>query len=419
MDEFIATPTPTTDMTSSPTTTTSGRFVPPCYMFTYISVCCLVALLGLVTNTFMFYVITRVRSLHKATNFLLLSLTTSDLLVCGVCIPVYVERFYNQSSEPNKTLCLLRKFLFMLTSSASLWSLAVVSLDRMFAVTYPFFHRRHAHTRLVVGVVVVEWLWCFALSSINFFYLDEWKEILCPCAVGMPEEPYYMVTVPGFYLPGFVIFAAYVKIFLISRKHHKNISVQKMSVCQQPSYTGSAASLNTSLYPTNDILRKPRAYSDTHHEKSSLIVHHSPTLHVSTEVLQPCQQERKPRSTTVDSVRSALAEGARKIRSTTHQVGHEMALDLKAAKTVGVMCGLCVICWVPTALFNAYLNNLNKKRDTVDPNMGVLAYLYDIFLLLGFANSLVNPLLFTFLTKDIKRHSKKIIRSWFRNEDSL
>ena len=390
-----------------------NRVVSNSYMYTYISLCCLISLAGLATNIFLFYVIMKVRSLHKPTNFLLLSLTSADLLVCSLMIPVHVERFYNQSFISNESLCLVRKSLYMLTSSASLWSLAVVSLDRMIAVTFPFLYGRYIQTRRVIYFVLAEWILCLALSSVNLYPWSDWKSILPCCSAGMPKVPYFIVTIPGLHLPGAIIFISYLKIFLVSRKQHHKISAQSTSTPYRyptsPS-TYSLSSVNTetenvSALPSPILTPRRRAWTDSNLDHTTRDPIETRRERAVTFVDERTAEGLKPRSNTLCSLRNVAVDGARKIRKKTQNVTHQMMIDLTAAKTVSIMVGVCILCWLPTAVYYAYINARAVNTDNTR-----LEYVNDVFLLLSFLNSLINPILYANRTRDIKRHSKMILK---------
>ena len=82
-----------------------------------------------------------------------------------------------------------------------------------------------------------------------------------------------------------------------------------------------------------------------------------------------------------------------------------MMIDLTAAKTVSIMVGVCILCWLPTAVYYAYINARAVNTDNTR-----LEYVNDVFLLLSFLNSLINPILYANRTRDIKRHSKMILK---------
>ena len=373
------------------TNVTNGRLdfelVSSTYVHIYISFSCIIAILGIIANVFMFYVIVRVRSLHKPTNFFLLSLTTSDLLVCSIVIPLYIQR-HRYSSQVNGIFCLVHKFLFLLASSASLWSLAVVSLDRMVAVTFPLFHKCNTHTRQVIRIIVAEWLLCLASSSTIFYPSNEWKEILSGCSFGIPREIYLYVTIPLFYLPAAVIFLSYVKIFLVSRQYHQNMATHKATKgCNMSSTSDSIRSTDTISSNASESTPQPRPF------------------------LTVIDAEERRGSMQLQVLKKMVSHGAKTVRSKTHRVGNEISVGLKAAKTVSVMVGVCILFWGPTAGYNAYLN---VHGGTVHDIFEAADYLQDIFLLLSFTNSLVNPILYTLLTKDLKRNSKKLIKKLFK-----
>ena len=422
----------------------SSRHIPSWYLYLYVSLCGTVAVLGIMSNMFLFYTILRVRRLHKPTNLLLLSLTVADLMVCSLYVPLYIIRFHLQAfAQMNEHLCLISKFLFAATTSLSLWSLAIVSLDRMIAISYPFFYEAHANKRTIVGIVVIEWIFCLCLCSVCFYPWSDWKKILPYCGGGIPK--FFIITIPGLYLPAVIMILAYFKIFLISRKHLIKIRANTVTISEANSAANSPQVSRVSLDATTinsaantpqvprksldattvmylpDISNSPnlsqrrRAWSDTNlYSTSSLSPDLCETRKArSSTVMGILAEERKPRSSTIDSLKDIVVHSAKRIRTKTHEMSRELAVDLRAAKTVGIIVGTCSLGWIPTAVYNAYVN----ANPDVTYMKGGAAYMNDMFLLLAFINSLVNPVIYTCLTKDIRKSSKKILMNLFKRKD--
>ena len=320
-------------------------------------------------NILLFYTILSSALLRTATNSLLLSLATADLVAGSVMIPLYVHLYATgreTGDSTARTLCLVRKFLFLLTSGASITSLSVVSVDRMFAVSRPFVYARIMNAKVVTSIIITVWSICLTLTSCAVFIpIRSWDTILATCGPGVPRISYLAITPVLFYLPGVAILLSYIKIFTIARVHRRKITVQNEPSCQPQSVNVIEMSNMGEESVANG---RPRTITLTN------------------------SSSKKTSSTRVKRMS--------KIRNT-------LSNDLKAAKTVSILVGLFLICWLPVASFYLYLSstgtdaNSNKK----------LAYLHDAFMFLSFLNAAVDPILYIFLNKEIKRALKSNLRT--------
>lgn len=96
-------------------------------------------LLILAGNVITVFIFLKIRNNLRRASYLLINLTVSDLLL-SIAIFLYLgEAFANAQS---KTVIGDTAFVIgLLASSASLLSLTVISLERMFAILWPFRHR--------------------------------------------------------------------------------------------------------------------------------------------------------------------------------------------------------------------------------------------------------------------------------------
>lgn len=354
------------------------------YEHAFVSLCVLIAVIALIGNSILFYVIVSKKNLRTPTNLFLLSLVVADTLTAVLLIPIYVERFMNHGlTQSNQTVCLLRKYLFILTSSASLMSLAAVSLDRMFAISYPFSYARKVNRKNTSVVILVMWIWVIAFNSVTFHNFEDWDNFLITCSSGMPRTLYTLVTPINFYLPGVIIIVAYIKIFHVAHAHNVRINTQTRprSDTSQTIFTASPA-----------IIHRTRTISELTTE--SCTTAYTPTSSPYTS---------RSRSTTILS--NKIHEGREKLRKVTQTLSR----DIKTVKTVGILIGLFLFCWLPIACYYMYVNITGKELETT-PRYG---YMYDIFTLLSFLNSAINPYLYTFRNKELKREIYALIKKFF------
>ena len=90
---------------------------------------------------------------RKRAYFLLISLASADLLVGLLAAPLYLARHYTASVSVH----VVSSATDMFTGISSIYTLAVISLERMVAVAWPFRHRT-LNFRIYICAIVIPWI---------------------------------------------------------------------------------------------------------------------------------------------------------------------------------------------------------------------------------------------------------------------
>ncbi|KAH9418318.1 G-protein coupled receptor [Dermatophagoides pteronyssinus] len=178
---------------------------------------------------------------------------------------------------------------------------------------------------------------------------------------------------------------------------------------------------NNTVIITNKLLSPPNRMiirngngdnnNNRHHHHSSS---HSHTSSIQSGSSPSSSREGSARSnklitTTTTTIPSRQLSHPSK-RSTKYQAKRFHA-ETKAAKTVGIIVGGFIVCWLP--FFIVYLT----RAFCVDciPDL-----LFSIFFWLGYCNSMINPCIYGLFSRDFRRAFKNIIcRCRFREETSV
>ena len=122
----------------------------------------LLAILIVVGNLVTIWIFLK-QSLHKRAHFLLISLAFADLLVGLLSVPLYIAI----SENPGEVM--LVNFVFTygnpLTVIASIFTLAAISLERMYAIAWPFRHRTLTF-RSYIFAIAIPWILAVIFTSI-------------------------------------------------------------------------------------------------------------------------------------------------------------------------------------------------------------------------------------------------------------
>lgn len=106
--------------------------------FTYGIIVCLglAAAVGFVGNVLLVVIITKARKLRSVMNRFILHLAIGDLIVCAICIPLFLAiNFYGDRTYP--VICKMARFLQYLAPQATIMLLITIGMNRHQAIVHP------------------------------------------------------------------------------------------------------------------------------------------------------------------------------------------------------------------------------------------------------------------------------------------
>ncbi|XP_029966748.1 trace amine-associated receptor 1-like [Salarias fasciatus] len=176
------------------------------------------------------------RQLHTPTNFLILSLAVSDLLVGLLLFPmstIFPVTFCMQSQS---IFCKVRVTFDLTLSTASVLNLCCISIDRYYAVCQPLTYRTKINTNAVVIMIMLTWFTAIFLT-IGFFIarMSSGKcQENCSFTAGLSNP---LGPVFSFYLPMVTMVCIYLKILMVAQKQARSIQ----NTHSQSTKSGTAA----------------------------------------------------------------------------------------------------------------------------------------------------------------------------------
>ena len=121
-------------------------------------------------NTLTILIFTMRQFQRRAAHLLLINLTSTDLAVGAISIPLYVYltgyQLWNIDSVIVPPIYELSDVLSGLTS---IFSIAVISLERLYAIIWPFKHRLLGHRAYIVAITIC-WLSAGAVATVLSLY---------------------------------------------------------------------------------------------------------------------------------------------------------------------------------------------------------------------------------------------------------
>uniref|UniRef100_A0A667YCH0 Trace amine associated receptor 1 n=1 Tax=Myripristis murdjan TaxID=586833 RepID=A0A667YCH0_9TELE len=163
------------------------------------------------------------KQLHTPTNYLILSLAMSDLLLGALVLPFIIALSVDSCSYLGDLICNMERSLDVSLSTSSILNLSFISIDRYFAVCHPLRYESKINVRAAVMMILVCW-GVSALVGIGMVVvgLNEGK---CEGRCFAFNIPVSSITgcVLSFYLPVVIILITYLKIFLVAQKQARSI----------------------------------------------------------------------------------------------------------------------------------------------------------------------------------------------------
>ncbi|CAM4719046.1 unnamed protein product [Leuciscus chuanchicus] len=281
------------------------------------------------------------RNLRTVTHYFIVNLAVADLLLSTTVLPFSTVFEMLGRWVFGRTFCDVWAAMDVLCCTASIMSLCVISVDRYIGVSYPLQYPSIMTERRALLALIVLW----ALSiTISIGPLFGWKEpapedeSICK----ITEEPGYAIfsALGSFYLPMVVILSMYCRVYVVARRETRGlISGQKTEK------------------------------SDHATEAVTLRIHRGNAAVSEDEAL---------RNRTNFTLRLL-----------------KFSREKKAAKTLGIVVGCFILCWLPFFL----VLPISSIFPTYRPSETV----FKITFWLGYFNSCINPIIYPCSSQEFKK----------------
>jgi len=377
--------------------------------------------------------------LRTVTNYLIVSLALADIMVGGIVMPFSISfEVNNQVWLYGDAWCDLWHSFDVLGSTASILNLCIISLDRYWAITDPIAYPTRMSTCRVSILIAFVWV-CSA--GISFPAIAWWKAVTPP---GLPseqcvftEDSAYLIfsSMVSFYFPTIVMIFVYVRIYRAARNQRRSIetgtkvltsnrlfgpggvmtlrihrggmakmrsptSAHEATPFQMPKQSESeeedtsfASNNQTPTHAGVNNLAEVEEDADSreHHHHLHPHHHHMKSNHLHHD--EHNHQNQRPMKFIAKRLRQlALSKKLSKL-----------AKEQKAAKTLGIVVGVFIICWLPFFVTNILIGICGAecvhKPEVIMP----------IFIWFGYINSGVNPIIYALSMRDFRRAFGRII----------
>ncbi|EAA08564.1 AGAP004223-PA [Anopheles gambiae str. PEST] len=318
-----------------------------------ISIILLAVIVGTVIgNVLVCVAVCLVRKLRRPCNYLLVSLAISDLCVALLVMPMALLYEVLEEWRFGEVFCDIWVAFDVLSCTASILNLCAISVDRYWAITKPLEYGVKRTPRRMIACIVLVWLAAACISLPPLLILGNEHEINGQPACSVCQNFFYQIyaTLGSFYIPLAVMLFVYFQIFRAARRI---------------------------------VMEEKRA------QKRLESAINGATQAVALEKKPPGMVGEKvgpPGKVTTSSPQNK-------------RLRFQLAKERKASTTLGIIMSAFTICWLPffiLALVRPFMKDDHRT-------------LSSFFLWLGYANSLLNPIIYATLNRDFRKPFQEIL----------
>ncbi|KAM8833900.1 5-hydroxytryptamine receptor 1B [Synchiropus splendidus] len=329
-----------------------------------VSVAAVLSVITLATtlsNAFVIATISQSKKLQTPANFLIASLAVTDLLVSILVMPICVLYTVIHTWTLGQIVCDIWLSSDITCCTASILHLCVIALDRYWAITDAVEYSKKRTPRRAAGMVATAWVIAISISLPPLFWRQVKAEVLTSCNVNTDHIFYTIYSTFGaFYIPTLLLIVLYGRIYVEARKRILKQSPKK-----------AQGKRLTSAHLVTD---SPGSITST------------TSLHCSSDTASSTSENQVK-----VTVSDALLEKKR----------ISAARERKATKTLGIILGAYIICWLPFFIYTLVVATCENC---------FLPELFDFFNWLGYLNSLINPIIYTMSNEDFKKAFHRLVR---------
>ncbi|XP_069043247.1 5-hydroxytryptamine receptor 7 [Lepisosteus oculatus] len=307
-----------------------------------------------------------VKKLRQPSNYLVVSLAAADLSVALAVMPfVIITDLVGGKWLFGTFFCNVFIAMDVMCCTASIMTLCVISVDRYLGITRPLTYPVRQNGKLMAKMVFIVWL---LSASITLPPLFGWATNVTEERVCLISQDFgYTVysTAVAFYIPMTVMLIMYYRIYKaakVSAEKHKFMCV-------------------------------PRQYAH--------------------QGVYSTEQEPQVRPHRRLSRRDRVLEECATLSKLLRHDGHNISIfkrEQKAARTLGIIVGAFTFCWLPFFLLSTARPFICGITCSCIP-----LRLERTLLWLGYANSLINPLIYAFFNRDLRTTFWNLLRCRYRN----
>ncbi|XP_029986240.1 LOW QUALITY PROTEIN: 5-hydroxytryptamine receptor 1A-beta-like [Sphaeramia orbicularis] len=353
------------------------------------------------------------RSLQNVANYLIGSLAVTDLMVSVLVLPMAALYQVLNRWTLGQVPCDIFVSLDVLCCTSSILHLCAIALDRYWAITEPIDYMKKRTPRRAAVLISVTWLVGFSISVPPMLIMRSQPRSVAedranPTQCQISTDPWYTIysTFGAFYIPLTLMLVLYGRIFKAARFRIRR-TVRKT---EKKKVSDSCLALSPALFH-----KKPTAEA---HGKSWRRTAEPRVLPLSVngavkhaedgESLEIIEVHGGSRGNLPlpDTPGSAPLFQNRHEKATEAKRKIALARERKTVKTLGIIMGTFILCWLPFFI-------VALVKPFCPDSRFMPRWLEDVINWLGYSNSLLNPIIYAYFNKDFQSAFNKIIKCHF------
>lgn len=308
----------------------------------------------------------RYHKLRITTNYFIVSLAFADTLVALLAMTFNASHMIAGKWLFNQTVCDFWNSCDVLFSTASIMHLCCISVDRYYAIIKPLEYPTKITGKLVAVMIACVWFSSGLISFIPIFlgwyttddHLESRKMNPNVCEF-VVNKPYAIISSSvSFWIPCFIMLFTYYKIYVEAVRQEKFMCKSQM---------GPAMMHNSARNSTDHTI--------------------APNIHAPPH-------------------RNSHGDDPESGQSTpTKRSINKMKREHKAAKTLGIIMGAFILCWLPFFLWYVSISMCGDACYCPDIVVEVLFWI-------GYFNSSLNPIIYAYFNRDFREAFKETIQTF-------
>ncbi|XP_033107583.1 trace amine-associated receptor 7f-like [Anneissia japonica] len=226
------------------------------YLMTVSVVSSFIGIIGVCGNALVFVTVYSIPSLHTVSNVLLASLSCADFLsaIIGTPMAIYVNVYSGVTFSDTSIKGDAFYIPLYISCPISVWHLFFISLDRYFAISYPYKYQSHATIYRASYFIILAWVIGITWGLVPLFGGLEIDEDCLPNICKTYSESairvYEIMSAVGLMNTFIIVVLIYARIFFISKKLAINVRDIPRQGVSLPLNTNEQASLQKTIKAT-------------------------------------------------------------------------------------------------------------------------------------------------------------------------
>ncbi|CAG0918469.1 unnamed protein product [Notodromas monacha] len=362
-----------------------------------------ITLITIVGNVLVILSVFTYKPLRMVQNFFIVSLAAADLTVALLVLPFNIAYLILDGKWIfGIIVCEMWLTCDVMCCTASILNLCAIALDRYWAITDPINYQQKRTLKRVSWMIAGVWVLSLIICAPPLIGWNDWPENFdenTPCTLTQ-EKGYIIYSSSGsFFIPLVIMSVVYLKIYLAMRTRLR----RRAKASQLP----KTASASLPLQKRRAKGRKSSG-SDEHVDTSHVRRHSSleEGLENGCSSHPALTAAARNMAQTAASNNNTTGDGQQKRpTSVYHFIEQKQKISLskerKAARTLGIIMGVFVVCWLPFFLMYVVCPFLNVVPDE---------YLAQFITWLGYINSALNPVIYTIFNEEFRKAFSKLLR---------